>query len=155
LGGSLYHRLHDQPGGSVPAPVPAAIETMRALHRAMRAGLIRACHDLSEGGLAVAAAEMALAGRLGLSLDLRPLPRTPDVDGDAVALFSESGGRFLVAVAPKQAPAFEKALRGHPVARLGQVTAEQDLTITGFRGDTVVEAPIADLVRAWQGTAVV
>ncbi|MCX7682078.1 MAG: phosphoribosylformylglycinamidine synthase subunit PurL, partial [Anaerolineae bacterium] len=122
LGGSLYYRLHGGLGSSVPAPVPDALETMRALHRAIRAGLVRACHDLSEGGLAVAAAEMAFAGRLGMELDLAALPRTVDVDRDDIALFSESSARFLVEVAPEHAAAFEAMLAGRPCARLGHIT---------------------------------
>jgi phosphoribosylformylglycinamidine synthase subunit PurSL len=179
LGGSLYYRLHESLGCSVPGPQPGAVETMRALHRAMRAGLVRACHDCSEGGLAVAAAEMALAGRLGLDLSLTHLPRSPGVDRDDVALFAESSGRFLVEVAPEDAAAFEEALAGHRLARLGSVSAAVsaeggDLSpgalsapdpnplpltspqpsprfqVRGLRGDTVIDCALADLLRAWQ-----
>ncbi len=155
LGASLYHRLHDALGNGVPAPFPSAIEAMRALHRAMRQGWVRACHDLSEGGLAVAAAEMALAGRLGLDLDLTPLPRIPDVKADAVALFAESSGRFLVEVAPDDAPAFEATLAGQPVAHLGHVTEEALFCVRGLRGTVTIECPVDDLLRAWQSPVVV
>jgi phosphoribosylformylglycinamidine synthase len=155
LGTSLYYRLHDAMGNSVPAPVPDAIETMRALHRAVRDGLVRACHDLSEGGLAVAVAEMAIAGRLGLDLDLAPLPRTPDVETDAVALFSESSARFLVEVTPEDAVAFEEVLAGRPVARLGRVTEDGFFRVHGLRGDAVVKCAVAHLIQAWQSPDVV
>ena len=52
--------------GTVPQPDPDAPDRYRRLHRAIRDGLVRACHDLSEGGLAVALAEMCIAGRLGI-----------------------------------------------------------------------------------------
>jgi phosphoribosylformylglycinamidine synthase II len=155
LGASLYYRLHGDMGMSVPKPVPDAIETMRALHSAMRQGLVRACHDLSEGGLAVAAAEMAFAGRLGLEMDLANLPRTADVNTDDVALFSESSTRFLVEVAPENAVAFEKALAGRPVAQIGQVTNDGALRVHGLAGNIVIERSIQDLLQAWQGTEVV
>jgi phosphoribosylformylglycinamidine synthase II len=159
LGGSLYYRLHGRVGMSVPTPVPDAVETMRALHGAMRAGLVRACHDLSEGGLAVAAAEMAFAGRLGLEMDLADLPRAADVDSDAaadaVALFSESSARFLIEVAPEDAAAFERALAGRPVAQIGQVAVEGILRIRGLDGSIVIESAVPDLLQAWQGTEVV
>ena len=61
---------------------------------AMRAGLIRSCHDLSEGGLAVALAEMAIAGRLGATIDRLP------TDDPTTSLFAESTGRFVLEVAP-------------------------------------------------------
>ncbi|MFQ6100432.1 MAG: phosphoribosylformylglycinamidine synthase subunit PurL [Anaerolineae bacterium] len=155
LGASLYYRLHGALGNSVPAPVPGVIEMMRALHGAMRKGLVRACHDLSEGGLAVAAAEMAFAGRLGLDLDLADLPRTPDVQADDVALFSESSSRFLVEVAPEDAAAFEEALTGWPVAHLGHVTDGGTLRLRGLQGGTVIESPIEELLQAWQSPEVV
>ncbi len=65
LGGSHYALLHGLAGGAPPQPVPQALEHMRALHRAIDVGLVRACHDCSEGGLGVALAEMCIAGQLG------------------------------------------------------------------------------------------
>jgi len=152
LGGSLYARLQGALGSSVPRPRPEAVETMRALHRAIRARLVRACHDLSEGGLAVAAAEMALAGRLGMDLDLRPL-LAERLAAEAVALFAESSGRFLVEVAPEAASAFEACMAGRPCRRLGKTTAEDRLRILGHDGQVVVEAAVSELVRAWRGGA--
>ncbi|MFW6135348.1 MAG: phosphoribosylformylglycinamidine synthase subunit PurL [Chloroflexota bacterium] len=151
LGGALYPRLHGAVGGKVPAPVPGAIEVMRALHQAISDGLVRACHDLSEGGLAVAAAEMVIAGRVGLEVDLRSLPRTPDVQTDAMALFSESSARFLVEVAPEAAAGFEAALSGRPAAQLGYVTQEGALRVHGIAGGVVVECGVDDLARCFFG----
>ena len=151
LGGSLYYRLHGALGSGVPAPVPTSIRTMRALHACMRRGLVRACHDLSEGGLAVAAAEMALAGRLGLELALSALPRLPNVGRDDVALFSETSGRFLVEITPADAATFEEGMAGHPCACLGRVLAGEAFRILGLAGQAVVSCAVDDLVRAWQG----
>jgi len=153
LGGSLYHRKHGALGGQVPAPVPGAIETMRALHGTISSGLVRACHDLSEGGLGVAAAEMALAGRLGLDLDIRPQPCSADVADSAVALFAESSGRFLVEVAPQNAVEFETAMTGHTVARIGEVTDASELLIRGLKGSTVVQCSLEEIAQAWQSEA--
>jgi len=155
LAASLYHRLHGALGNGVPAPVPTAIETMRALHQAMRQGFVRACHDLSEGGLAVAAAEMCIAGRLGMQLDLSALPRADEVGTDPIALFAESSCRIMVEVTAENAPAFEKAMVGHVRARLGRVTENGFLRVRGLRGETVIECGVDDLRRAWQSTEVV
>ena len=57
-------------------------EAFAAIHRAILAGLIRTCHDLSEGGLAVAAAEMAFAGNLGARSSSIASPTSLDVDAD-------------------------------------------------------------------------
>lgn len=150
LGASLYYRIHGAMGTTVPAPVPGAVEYMRALHRAMRDGLVGACHDLSEGGLGVAAAEMALAGRLGLELNLAAVPRTSQVDSDGVALFAESSGRFLVEVGPDDVPAFETAMAGQPISCVGRVAGDDVFRVRGLRGDVVIECAVSDLCRAWQ-----
>lgn len=153
-GGSAWYRLLDVRGGAVPAPVPESIQTMRALHRAIQEGLVRACHDCSEGGLAVAAAEMAIAGRLGLSLSLADLPRTPDITQDAMALFSETSGRFLVEVRPQDRRAFETCMGGVPLAPLGVVTEGPLLRIVGLTGEGVVALPVETLREAWQKEAI-
>jgi len=94
---------------------------------------------------------MAIAGRWGLALDLTDLPRTPGVDTDVMALFSESNARFLVEVAPEAAVAFEKALVGWPVARLGAVTDDGVLRLRGIEGGAVVECRVDDLARRFTG----
>ncbi len=127
---------------------------MAALHRAITAGLVRACHDLSEGGLGVAAAEMALAGNLGLTLDLRAVPRDPAVDDDLTLLFSESPTRFLVEVRPADAAAFEATLAGYAHARVGAV-AEKNLQIIGLTGVMTVQITLSAIASAWRGATVV
>ena len=132
-----------------------APKIMAALHGAIAGGLVRACHDLSEGGLAVAAAEMAFAGALGLQIELAMVPRPAGLDDDTILLFSESATRFLVEVRPADAPAFEAALAGLPCARVGTASTAHDFVITGTGANEIVRAPIAELKAAWQGTAVV
>ena len=130
-------------GGAVPAPVDAAPALYRALHAAMRAGDVRACHDLSEGGLAVAAAEMCIGGRLGLALNL--------AESEAVAaLFSESNGRLLVEVPSTQQASFEARFAGLTLARLGVVTDEAQLSIS-LGGQPAIALPLAQLCAAWLG----
>ena len=76
LGGSEYYKLKGYLGASVPKVKGAkAKRTFKAVTKAIDSGLIKSCHDLSEGGLAVAAAEMAFAGGYGLELDLGKVPR--------------------------------------------------------------------------------
>jgi phosphoribosylformylglycinamidine synthase len=129
--------------------------TMRALGAAIRAGLVCSCHDLSEGGLAVAAAEMALAGQLGLSLDLAATPHDLPIDQETapILLFSESASRFLVEVAPEQQVEFERFLREREVqdfACLGAVTTEEALVVR-YGEDTLITLPVAELQAAWKG----
>ncbi len=106
LGGShLDDVLGGDRGGPLPAPDPAAPSRHRQLHAAIAAGVVRSVHDLAEGGLAVAAAEWALAGRLGLdldggALDGAALDGAASADRPAEILFGEGPARYLVETAP-------------------------------------------------------
>lgn len=93
-----------------------------ALHRAIQGGLVRAAHDCSEGGLAVALAEMAAAGDLGVRLGLSAA--ILNHPSSVVSLFSESNGRIVVEVAPAQAQIFEDAMRGLPCQWIGVTESE-------------------------------
>jgi phosphoribosylformylglycinamidine synthase len=125
---------------------------MEAVCRANRKGLVRSCHDLSEGGLAVAAAEMAFAGGVGLAIDLSavPLDGSAALRRDDVLLFSESNSRFLVEVRPDNAAAFEAEFNGTAVARIGKTDASSCFVATGLDGREVVRAELSRLKSAWQ-----
>jgi phosphoribosylformylglycinamidine synthase len=123
---------------------------MRALYRAIERELVRSCHDCSEGGLAVAVAEMAFAGDTGVTVRLADVPRSAQVNDDVSALFSESCGRFLVEVAAADAAAFESEMGDTPWACIG-ATGGDTLHITGLQGQTIVEAGLSSLKAAWQG----
>jgi phosphoribosylformylglycinamidine synthase len=122
---------------------------LRALHRAIRAGLVQACHDLSEGGLAVAAAEMAIAGGRGAALDLGAAPGVERGLPIAALLFAESATRFLVEVRPDDAAAFERRLGRTPWGRIGRVTEEPRLVMRD-RDRIAIDAGVAALRRAWR-----
>ncbi|MDP9465335.1 MAG: AIR synthase-related protein, partial [Actinomycetota bacterium] len=125
FGGSHFAKVHEMTiGATVPGPDPDAPIRYRRLHQALRSGRVLACHDLSEGGLAVALAEMAIAGRLGLSIDTLPGP-------DPVsALFSESSSRFVCEVEAGDVAWLSEQL-GEPVTTLGTVTAAPLVVIPG------------------------
>lgn len=151
LGGSHYQKVSGGISGVVPAPSQASAVTVQALHEAMQQGLVRSCHDLSEGGLGVSAAEMCIAGRLGMWLDLRQLPKSDGVNDNAVALYSESLGRFLVEVTPAQAQAFEITVTGIPHAVVGRVTTNNLFEVAGLEGAPVIREKVEVLVRIWKG----
>ncbi|HVS19174.1 MAG TPA: phosphoribosylformylglycinamidine synthase subunit PurL [Planctomycetota bacterium] len=155
LGGSHYLRHLGLSGGRVPRPdLELAPRHLRALHAAMREGLVRACHDLCEGGLAVAAAEMAFAGDLGLELELEAVALSPlpaGADADAVRLFSESCTRFLVEVEPAHAAAFEACFADLDCARVGRVVAEPRLRVAAAGIDLALDALRAAHQGGFQG----
>jgi phosphoribosylformylglycinamidine synthase len=105
----------------------------------MRAGLIESCHDVSEGGLAVAIAEMCIAGRLGATIDVLPH------DDLATALFAESCGRLVVEVQPQRVAAFLRVMDDRAL-RIGTVNDSSTLEIAG-----VEPVAIQALVHAFHG----
>ena len=161
LGASAYFDVAgiDTPDGEptgarVPRPdLDRAPRTLAALHGAIAAGLVRAAHDLSEGGLAVAAAEMAFAGGLGAELALERVPLEGELPADcdpaATRLYSESCTRWLVEVAPEHAADFEAHLAGAVFAAVGEVAGGERLRVT-HGGTELIDLPLADLRRAHQ-----
>ena len=149
LGGSHAAMVLKKSGGHVPKVDPAiAMESYRKLHAAIDRGLVVSCHDLSEGGLAVAIAEMAFAGELGAELDLTQMRNSSFIDA-TVALFSESNSRLLVEVSPAHAKEFENVMSGVTWYRLGSVTNGDCITIH-CDGTEVVNVPWRDLRDAWR-----
>jgi phosphoribosylformylglycinamidine synthase subunit PurSL len=128
--------------GTVPGVDPTAHERYRRLHTAILTGRVQACHDVSEGGLAVALAEMAIGGRLGVDVDAAALPH----DDAVVALFAESTGRFVVELEPDDVDWFV-AHMAEPVRVLGTVVAEPVVAIGPCR------VSLNDAVRAFTGAA--
>ncbi len=165
LQGSHYGEVIDRvsfdrilPSTSVPkVHIERAAATMRALGEAIRLGLLEACHDLSEGGLAVAAAEMALAGLLGMELDIHQIQATNapmSQDGiNVVRLFSETASRFLIEITPEQLGTFERHMRRHGVqdmTYIGRVTNISRFIVRDGE-EELINLPVADLQDAWKG----
>ncbi|HEY5974784.1 MAG TPA: AIR synthase-related protein, partial [Geobacteraceae bacterium] len=148
-----YLALKGFVGNSIPTVDPVkAYRRYQAYHQAVLAGSVASCHDLSDGGLAVAAAESAFAGGCGLHLDLSRVLWHGDATGrnDVTLLFSESASRHLVTVRPDRRDQFEAIMSGNCFASIGVVTAEPVLAITGLSGSTVVKAGLAELKESWQ-----
>jgi len=151
LGGSHYYRIHGAGGVNVPTvDIETAAETARRIHLAIERGLIVSCHDCSEGGLAVALAEMAFAGGLGIEADLRGLPCSDDCTGAERRLFSESNSRYVVEVEPACYDAFARLMLNLPFGQVGRVVSRQRLAITTRRKKTVVDIDLDRLKEAWQ-----
>jgi phosphoribosylformylglycinamidine synthase II len=153
LGGSHFALVNDLIGGYAPqVDAERAKTTFLALHGAISEGLVESCHDLSEGGLAVAAAEMAFAGGLGAELQLANVPASHGLP-TATLLFSESNTRFLCEVAEDAAHAFEMILEGVPHAAVGIVRDDDRLIIAAAdQSAPAIDASIGDLKKFWQHT---
>ncbi len=149
LGGSCYYQTLGAIGNDVPRTDPRAnAALMQTLAAAVRKGWVASIHDLSDGGLGVALAEMAFAGGLGFVADLE----RASCEGDLVAaeiLFSESTGRFAVEVLSEHEAEFSAAFREMPAARMGTVS-EDDRVLIRFQGEAVVDTTVDLLRAAWR-----
>lgn len=145
LGGSLAADVFSLDATEVPTPIADPLPRYRAVHAAIRAGSITAAHDCSEGGLAIAAAEMAAASRLGVTLDV-PL----DGVDPFVALVGEAPGRIVLAAAPADRDSVAAVLGDHG-RRVGEVTGDDRIVYRipdegGDRSEVVVA--LGDAVAA-------
>jgi phosphoribosylformylglycinamidine synthase len=147
FGGSHFNLVTGVDAGAVPqVDLSIAPHIFAKLHAAIEGGLIRACHDLSEGGFAVAIAEMAFAGEVGADItSLRVSSET-----DEIALFAESTTRFIVEVTPANTTHFEELLQDLPCRKIGQTVKEQRLRIAGANGEWRIWSKLSDLKEAWQ-----
>jgi phosphoribosylformylglycinamidine synthase subunit PurSL len=153
LGGSLFGEITGLAGGSAPqVDVRAAAASFRAVAAAMAKGLVQSAHDLSEGGLAVAAAEMTFSGEFGACIDLDEMAKKGAIYSNEILLFSESASRILLEIKPEHESAFMKLMRGATVKRVGSTMANPILKVIGLDGLVCLEEPLAALKAAWQNT---
>jgi phosphoribosylformylglycinamidine synthase len=132
--GNFIYLVGDFSSGlnSVPHVPASTLQVYRTLHQAITSGLVRSAHDLSEGGLAVAAAEMCIGGRLGMELDF-----------EESAIFTQVNGCLLVEISAKDASIFENQFVNLPYRKIGSVTLNQILKMAS------AEIPVAELVHAF------
>ena len=162
LGGTMYETVSGHPLGESPCPnLTTAPSFYRAVAALTGAGLVRSAHDLSDGGLAIAVAECAIASRTAgtaygadIKLEALPLGARPGradlipLFETARLLFSESCSRFLVTVAPKDRVAFEAGMKGFSFAQVGTVTQKAFVRFTRS-GEELVQIPVAELEEAF------
>ncbi|MFA5865971.1 MAG: phosphoribosylformylglycinamidine synthase subunit PurL [Phycisphaerae bacterium] len=149
LGGSHYFALDGFIGNSVPkVDFKIAKKIFAKVFTMIRQRLLTACHDCSEGGLAVSLAEMAFAANLGVKADLTVLSQQANIPQTDILLFSESPSRFIVEVPAEKESQFLKAVTGLPVCKLGTVDPAPQLEI--IHEKTIINEPLKNLSQAWK-----
>jgi phosphoribosylformylglycinamidine synthase len=142
LGGGEYYRMHGFTGANVPkVNSEKNIRTYRALEQAVKKGIVKSSISVTSGGLAVALAKASLGGLLGCQISLKNIPGRAETP--IAKLFSESQGRVIVSVNPKNASAFEKLIKNIPHARLGKVANDGKFVISD--GKRVIETRVKKL----------
>jgi phosphoribosylformylglycinamidine synthase subunit PurSL len=150
LGGSEYYAARGGIGNRAPKVNAEKARTLyRRIYQAIHQGMLRSCHDCSDGGLGVALAEVAFAGGFGMEIDLRKVPQS-GIRREDFLLFSESQSRLVVTVEPSKKETFETFIAGSLYGQIGRVSKDETLRILGLTGKTVIEAKISDLKEAWQ-----
>ncbi len=152
LGGSEYFRTRGYTGNSVPKVYPhESKKIMDTLSMATERGLVKACHDCSDGGIGVAIAEMAFGGGLGAEVRIDSVPLGEDMDRDDHILFAESNSRFLIEVEPGSEAEFKRIMGDiDSLSKIGVVTASEILKVYGLSGEEIIARSLADLKKAWQ-----
>lgn len=144
LGASEYYRLHGELGAKVPKPdFKEVAEQIQQMLKAIDQGLVQAAHDISDGGLLIALAEMSFGGRghckLSFEVDIQNTGQLPN----SKLLFSETGGFVLETNKPEE---LQKLMPS--AIKLGQVTNSENLVIKNA-DQTLIDAPKAKLLDAW------
>jgi len=152
LGGSEVESELGFSNGCVPqVDAVSAKRRYQSLRKAARGKLANACHDCSDGGLAVALAEMCVGGRLGAEVEISRVPASPDCVSALDILYSETHSRLLVGVPSENVPSFEKLFAGQWMAPIGRVTDTAALVVSS-NGVEVLRENIEDLAEAFKAT---
>ncbi len=139
FGGSAVYRRYGGKGGEVPEVIPERLkQSMDEMHAVMKKDLIRSCHDVSDGGIAVAVAEMCLGGNIGADVS---------TGYDRWYLFSESSTRWIVEIEPSNKKEFLSSMTV-PVLELGKVGGKS-LRIKDRC--MLVNLSLSEMRKAWSG----
>lgn len=120
----------------------------KALHQAMKKQLVASAISVGLGGLGVALVKTAIAGGHGLNVSLQKLPGT--ASRDDFAFFSESQGRIVVSINPKNKKTFEKILKGNAYAQIGIVSSDGRIIIAGKNDNELVDIGVTDAHQAYK-----
>jgi phosphoribosylformylglycinamidine synthase len=151
LGGSEYFSMNKSVGNNVPKVNGLKNKKMYSdYYKASQSQLIASAISITRGGLGIALAKTALAGKLGIKISLTNLPGK--VSRNDFALFSESQGRILVTINPKNKKEFEKIMKGNNFKQIGQVTDNQQLIIKGVDNKTTVDLGLEKIEKAYKLT---
>jgi phosphoribosylformylglycinamidine synthase II len=141
FGGSIWQQVSGAGLSGLPPQVDLANEE-KLMEFFQQPGVVSAAHDVSEGGVAQAIAELAIYSNKGVSLDVSGV-----YDDVFTALFSESASRVVVAATDGAAVVRRAQELGIPVVKIGETIDEPVVRVEGQ-----FEVPVAELTRAWTET---
>ncbi len=143
MGGSTYYDINGLVGDEVPkVDLGTLPQVLRGVHQAIKSGEVLACHDISEGGVVSAVAEMAFGGDCGVQLELDESMQRPDI-----FLFNETAGAFIVEV--QDAEAANRLFGNLPHMALGKTTQDKVINVKVGAND-LFAVSTNELKQAWQ-----
>ncbi|MCM8807418.1 MAG: phosphoribosylformylglycinamidine synthase subunit PurL [Candidatus Omnitrophica bacterium] len=148
FGGSIYFKINKIKGGIIPKPRPEkTLPLMKKIHYAIKNGIIRSCHDCSDGGLITTICEMMIGGNLGCRVDFSKV--ISEEKSEEIILFSESCGRFVVEIEKTNLKEFEKIFEGEEISCIGEIIEEGKLE--GFFGlKKLFEISLDEIYKSWR-----
>jgi phosphoribosylformylglycinamidine synthase len=150
LGGSEYYQMMGSIGLNVPQVNAKEVwPGYLALYKAIQEGLVSSCHAVSRGGLAVHLAMVAMAGELGMEINLTSIPRASGLTVSQT-LYSESCGRFIITVPPGKKEMFEELFAGKKMAQMGIVSESPRFCVRDGRGEAIIEEDTSTLKNSWK-----
>jgi phosphoribosylformylglycinamidine synthase len=152
LGRSEFAAEIQDRGGEVPqVDLLSARERYLTFYQVVQEGLVNACHDISDGGLAVALAEMAIGGGLGAEVHLDEVPVWPEDLKLEEILYSETASRLVVTVPREGQRSFERRNAHQVCQRIGEVKEQPKLTFFAH-DERYLQDDLDELNKAWKGT---
>lgn len=152
LAGSQYTAMHGWTGSSMPAlNLQKARAMYGLLHEMIKQSRVRSCHDVSQGGIAVALAESCIGSGFGAHIDGAALTvATDNHDRADFSLFAEGPGHLIVTIAPEHVEEWTKVWQDFSATRIGTVSADGRLSIKGIAGHKNLDVEVKDMSSAWR-----
>lgn len=121
-----------------------------SLHTAIKQGLVASAQSVHRGGLGIALAKTAIGGMLGMELCFETLPG--NFSRNDFSLYSETQGRIVVTISPKNKEKFEQLMQGNSYAEIGKVTGDNKFSIKGKSGKQVVSTTVDEMLKCYKST---
>lgn len=153
LGGSEYYGMIDKERIGNAVPKVAAKKNKKLyenFYNAIQKELVTSAISVGRGGLITALAKSAMGGMLGIDISLKNVPGS--WTSDHAALFSESMGRILISVNPKNASTFETIMRKNSFSKLGTVKNGESFTMKNKKGNKIIDTSITKLLHSYRKT---
>ncbi|MDR1195815.1 MAG: phosphoribosylformylglycinamidine synthase subunit PurL [Endomicrobium sp.] len=152
LGGSVFSKINKIKGGIVPDVYPKESKIiMQKLYDAVNKNIVEACHDCSEGGIAVSVSEMAFAAQKGVKINIDAV-KCKEQMTPAEILFSESNGRFIVEIAPENIAKFKEVFKGTAYAQIGYVCDSGKVIFESEKNKVKAIEKSEALLNSWRNT---